>query len=152
MENLSLLYAFVLFLVKRLDFFSFFFFWICWMFCWLRFWWLLSIILLMILCLFHELFSRLLRFLQYSSISDMIIFFNCHDFQAAHYLEIQGLLDLTCQRVADILNENSVEKIREIFHIKNDFTPEEEAEERSKIQWAFEWNRETILIQRKVNT
>ncbi|XP_059434128.1 SKP1-like protein 1A [Corylus avellana] len=57
---------------------------------------------------------------------------------AAHYLEIQGLLDLTCHRVADILNDNSVEKIREIFHIKNDFTPEEEAEERSKIQWAFE--------------
>ena len=68
----------------------------------------------------------------------MIIFFNCHDFQAAHYLEIQSLLDLTCQRLAEILTENSVEQIREIFHIKNDFTPEEEKELRSKIEWAFE--------------
>ncbi|CAL4890589.1 unnamed protein product [Urochloa decumbens] len=43
---------------------------------------------------------------------------------AANYLNIKGLLDLTCQTVADM--------------IKNDFTAEEEEEIRRENQWAFE--------------
>lgn len=56
----------------------------------------------------------------------------------ANYLNIKGLLDLTTQTVADMIKGKSVEKIREIFNIKNDFTPEEEAEIRQQNAWAFE--------------
>ncbi|KQJ99541.1 SKP1-like protein 1 [Brachypodium distachyon] len=57
---------------------------------------------------------------------------------AANYLDIKGLLDLTCQTVADMIKGKTVEEIRTKFNIKNDFTPEEEAEIRKENQWAFE--------------
>uniref|UniRef100_A0A2N9GQ36 SKP1-like protein n=1 Tax=Fagus sylvatica TaxID=28930 RepID=A0A2N9GQ36_FAGSY len=57
---------------------------------------------------------------------------------AANYLDIKGLLDLTCKTVADMMRGKTVEEIRETFHIKNDYTPEEEAEVRRENQWAFE--------------
>ncbi|XP_062178161.1 SKP1-like protein 1A [Alnus glutinosa] len=57
---------------------------------------------------------------------------------AANYLESQELLDLTCRAVADQIKRRSVEEIREFFNIDNDYTPEEEEEERSNIKWAFE--------------
>jgi len=58
--------------------------------------------------------------------------------QAANYLDIKGLLDLTCQSVADMIKSKSVEEIRKIFNIKNDFTPEEEEAIRKENEWAFE--------------
>ncbi|KAL7610972.1 SKP1-like protein 1B [Lactuca sativa] len=57
---------------------------------------------------------------------------------AANYLNIKGLLDLTCQTVADMMKGKSPEEIRKIFHIKNDYTPEEEEEVRRENAWAFE--------------
>ncbi|GAV74714.1 Skp1 domain-containing protein/Skp1_POZ domain-containing protein [Cephalotus follicularis] len=57
---------------------------------------------------------------------------------AANYLNIKGLLDLTCQTVADMIKGKTPEEIRETFNIKNDFTPEEEEEVRRENQWAFE--------------
>ncbi|MCO5570477.1 hypothetical protein L7F22_024199 [Adiantum nelumboides] len=57
---------------------------------------------------------------------------------AANYLNIQGLLDLTCQIVADMIKSKTPEEIRRIFNIVNDFTPEEEEEVRRENQWAFE--------------
>jgi S-phase kinase-associated protein 1 len=57
---------------------------------------------------------------------------------AANYLNIKGLLDLTCQTVADMMKGKTPEEIREIFNIKNDFTKEEEDEIRRENQWAFE--------------
>ncbi|CAM8938350.1 unnamed protein product [Rhodiola kirilowii] len=57
---------------------------------------------------------------------------------AANYLNIKGLLDLTCQTVADMMKGKNPEDIRKIFNIKNDFTPEEEEEVRRENQWAFE--------------
>ncbi|KAI4984591.1 hypothetical protein ZWY2020_017221 [Hordeum vulgare] len=57
---------------------------------------------------------------------------------AANYLNIKGMLDLTCRTVADMLKSKTVEEIRKIFNIANDFTPEEEAEIRGENQWAFD--------------
>ncbi|XP_048573870.1 SKP1-like protein 1 isoform X4 [Triticum urartu] len=57
---------------------------------------------------------------------------------AANYLNIKGLLDLTSQTVADMIKGKTPEEIRKTFNIKNDFTPEEEAEIRRENQWAFE--------------
>ncbi|XBI43590.1 hypothetical protein VPH35_108342 [Triticum aestivum] len=53
---------------------------------------------------------------------------------------VNGLLDLTCQTVAvaDMIKGKTPEEIRKTFNIKNDFTPEEEAEIRRENQWAFE--------------
>ncbi|XP_038723880.1 SKP1-like protein 1A [Tripterygium wilfordii] len=57
---------------------------------------------------------------------------------AANYLNIKGLFDLTCRTVADMMRGKSTEEIRKIFHIKNDYTTEEEEEVRRENQWAFE--------------
>ena len=47
---------------------------------------------------------------------------------AANYLENQDLLDLACSTLANMIKGKPVEEIRKTFNIKNDFTPEEEAE------------------------
>ncbi|XP_044489396.1 SKP1-like protein 1B [Mangifera indica] len=57
---------------------------------------------------------------------------------AANYLNIKGLLDLTCQTVADMIKGKTPEEIRKLFNIKNDFNPDEEEEVRRENQWAFE--------------
>jgi S-phase kinase-associated protein 1 len=57
---------------------------------------------------------------------------------AANYLDIKGLLDLSCQKVAHMITPYMPEQIREFFMIENDFTPEEEAEVREQNKWAFE--------------
>ncbi|KFK33483.1 hypothetical protein AALP_AA5G019100 [Arabis alpina] len=57
---------------------------------------------------------------------------------AANYLNIKGLLDLTCTTVADYIKDMSVENVRTLFNIKNDYTPEEEEELRRENKWAFE--------------
>ncbi|GLJ36408.1 hypothetical protein SUGI_0730980 [Cryptomeria japonica] len=58
--------------------------------------------------------------------------------KAANYLNINNLLHFTCQTVADMIEGKSPEEIRKTFNIKNDFTPEEEAEVRRENQWAFD--------------
>jgi S-phase kinase-associated protein 1 len=59
---------------------------------------------------------------------------------AANYLNIMGLLDLTCQTVAQMIKGKTPEEIRKTFNIKNDFTPEEEEEVRRENQWAFDYS------------
>ncbi|XP_044440344.1 SKP1-like protein 1 [Triticum aestivum] len=58
--------------------------------------------------------------------------------QAANYLKIEGLLDLTCQTVADMIRGKIPEEIRNFFNIKNDYLPEEEEKIRRENQWAFQ--------------
>lgn len=67
-------------------------------------------------------------------------------FQAANYLNIKSLLDLTCQTVADMIKGKTPEEIRKTFNIKNDFTPEEEEEVRRENAWAFEWMLLNVCI------
>ena len=57
---------------------------------------------------------------------------------AANYLNIKSLLDLSCQRIASMMKGKTADQIREMFNIKNDFTPEEEEEVRRENQWAFD--------------
>ncbi|XP_038692898.1 SKP1-like protein 1A [Tripterygium wilfordii] len=57
---------------------------------------------------------------------------------AANYLNIKGLLELTCQTAADMIKEKTPEEVRTIFNVENDFTEEEEAEIRRDNYWAFE--------------
>ncbi|TKY50753.1 SKP protein 4 [Spatholobus suberectus] len=47
---------------------------------------------------------------------------------AAHYLKIKKLVDLGCNEMAERINGNTPEQLRQIFNLKNDFTPEEEEE------------------------
>nr|CDP92047.1 BMA-SKR-2, isoform f [Brugia malayi] len=54
---------------------------------------------------------------------------------AANYLDIKGLLDVTCKTVANMIKGKSPEEIRRTFNIKNDFTPEEEEQIRKENAW-----------------
>eukprot|EP00270_Netrium_digitus_P015881 TRINITY_DN561_c1_g1_i4.p1 TRINITY_DN561_c1_g1~~TRINITY_DN561_c1_g1_i4.p1 ORF type:complete len:147 (-),score=29.84 TRINITY_DN561_c1_g1_i4:417-857(-) len=57
---------------------------------------------------------------------------------AANYLNIKGLLDLTCKTVAEMIKGKTQEEIRQTFNVKDDFTPEEEEEIRRENLWEFE--------------
>ncbi|KAK2373161.1 SKP1-like protein 1A [Trifolium repens] len=57
---------------------------------------------------------------------------------AANFLNIENLLNLTCQTVAYMIKGKTPEDIRKTFNIKNDFSPEEEEEIRRENQWTFE--------------
>jgi hypothetical protein len=38
---------------------------------------------------------------------------------------MNGLLDVTCKRVANMIKEKAPEEIHRMFNIRNDFTPQE---------------------------
>lgn len=57
---------------------------------------------------------------------------------AANYLDIQSLLDLTCMTVADQMKGKSLDEIRKHFHIVNDYSKDEEEDVRRENSWAFE--------------
>ncbi|GAB2230085.1 hypothetical protein Droror1_Dr00014341 [Drosera rotundifolia] len=47
-------------------------------------------------------------------------------FSAANYMDIKRLLDLFCQSAANMIKNKTVEEVRQIFNIENNFTEEEE--------------------------
>ncbi|KAL3323709.1 hypothetical protein AABB24_038057 [Solanum stoloniferum] len=57
---------------------------------------------------------------------------------AANYLHISDLMNLLCQTIADRIKNKSVNAVRKIFDIINDYTPEEEEKVREEHKWAHE--------------
>ena len=57
---------------------------------------------------------------------------------AANYLEFKSLLDLGCKTVANMIKGKSVEELRVTFHLKNEFTPDEEKKVREENEWCDE--------------
>lgn len=55
---------------------------------------------------------------------------------AANYLDIKGLLDLGCKTVANMIKNKSVDSIRKMLNIKNDFTPEEQEVLKTENSWS----------------
>lgn len=56
---------------------------------------------------------------------------------AANYLDIPSILDCSCQAIANLIKGRTPEELRIIFDIKNDFSPEEEADVQRENEWAF---------------
>uniref|UniRef100_A0A2A6CSE0 F-box domain-containing protein n=1 Tax=Pristionchus pacificus TaxID=54126 RepID=A0A2A6CSE0_PRIPA len=54
---------------------------------------------------------------------------------AANYLDVAGLLELTCKHVASMIKGKSPEDIRRTFGIVNDLTPEEKHQIMKEIAW-----------------
>lgn len=67
----------------------------------------------------------------------IVLFFraSCVCPQAANFLDIQSLLDLTCKTVANMIKGKTPEQIRAEFDIPNDFTPEELEDVRRDNAW-----------------
>ena len=55
---------------------------------------------------------------------------------AANYLDIKGLLDVTCKSVGNMIRGKTPEQIRQHFNIKNDLSPEEEDQVRKENEWS----------------
>ncbi|KAJ0974551.1 hypothetical protein J5N97_016516 [Dioscorea zingiberensis] len=58
--------------------------------------------------------------------------------QASYSMSIMGLMELGAKKVASLIRGKSPQEIRELFNIKNDFTPEQEEEIRREMQWNYE--------------
>jgi len=54
---------------------------------------------------------------------------------ASNYLNIKKLRTVACKTIANVLKTKSVEQIREMYNIENDFTPEEEEALRKENEW-----------------
>ena len=61
-----------------------------------------------------------------------------HLMHAAHHVQCLDLFDLTCEVVADGLQNLSVEEVREKFNITNDYTTEEEEQKKAENEWIHE--------------
>lgn len=57
---------------------------------------------------------------------------------AANFLDIEPLVALGCAKIATYIKGKSVEEIRDVFGIQNDFTPQEEQQLREENKWAEE--------------
>ena len=53
-------------------------------------------------------------------------------------MNIKPLLELSCAKVASITRGKTTEENRKLFHITNDFTPEEEKQIAEQDKWVIE--------------
>lgn len=59
--------------------------------------------------------------------------------QATNYLDIKPIFNMACKTVAGIIEHHKVpEKIREVFGLKGDFTPEEEEKIKKENEWCVD--------------
>eukprot|EP00054_Salpingoeca_dolichothecata_P009662 m.54416 g.54416 ORF g.54416 m.54416 type:complete len:71 (+) comp18514_c0_seq1:64-276(+) len=58
--------------------------------------------------------------------------------QAANFLDIKPLIDMTCKHIADQIRGKSAEQIRTHFNMNNEFSPEEEEQVRRENEWLEE--------------
>ena len=56
---------------------------------------------------------------------------------AANFMNIKLLIELTSAKVVSMIKGKSVQELRELFNIENDFDPEEEAEIMNETRWAY---------------
>ncbi|KAG8635734.1 hypothetical protein MANES_16G058950v8 [Manihot esculenta] len=54
---------------------------------------------------------------------------------AGNYLDNKNPIDLLCKSIVDMMRRKALVEIREIFHIKNDFTLEKEKEIHEENAW-----------------
>eukprot|EP00923_Selenidium_pygospionis_P036288 GHVN01063672.1.p1 GENE.GHVN01063672.1~~GHVN01063672.1.p1 ORF type:complete len:172 (+),score=42.31 GHVN01063672.1:45-560(+) len=54
---------------------------------------------------------------------------------ATNYMDIPGLLELSCAKIASLIRNKTPEQIRQELNIVNDFTPEEENQVREENRW-----------------
>ncbi|RCV08938.1 hypothetical protein SETIT_1G366700v2 [Setaria italica] len=57
---------------------------------------------------------------------------------AANHLSIQGLIDVVCQRAADMIKGKTTQQIRDTFNLPNDLTPADEAKLRQQHAWVID--------------
>nr|XP_053653952.1 uncharacterized protein LOC128703350 [Cherax quadricarinatus] len=57
---------------------------------------------------------------------------------AAHFLDIKSLEQVTCKMIANEIKGKTTEQIRQMFKIENDFTPAEEEELKRNTEWVKE--------------
>ena len=58
--------------------------------------------------------------------------------QASNYMGIKSLLELGSAKVSSYIKSKSSEELRQIFNIRNDFTPEEEQQILADNPWCME--------------
>jgi len=54
---------------------------------------------------------------------------------SSNFLDVRSCLDMACQLVANRIKGKTPEEIRKTFNIKNDFSPEEEAQVKKENEW-----------------
>jgi len=54
---------------------------------------------------------------------------------ASNYMDISSLLDLSCQKIANMIKGKSTEEIRTMFDIEDDFTPQEKEKIKKENEW-----------------
>ena len=57
---------------------------------------------------------------------------------AANYLDIPGLLDLACHRIAELMRGKTTEQLREMLGVVSDLTPEEDEQIRRENEWVLD--------------